>query len=52
VFAQAAVLDLYDPDRGKTTVSTGELGTWESFQAAAQGLATAAKAVNGAACGF
>src|SRR6266478_3482747 len=34
VFAQAAVLDLYDPDRGKTTISMGELGTWESFQAA------------------
>jgi molybdopterin-containing oxidoreductase family iron-sulfur binding subunit len=48
VFAQAAVLDLYDPDRGKTTVSMGELGTWESFQAAAQGLATSQKAVNGA----
>jgi molybdopterin-containing oxidoreductase family iron-sulfur binding subunit len=31
VFAQATVLDLYDPDRGKTTVSMGELGTWESF---------------------
>src|SRR4029077_18784233 len=33
---------------GKTTVSMGELGTWESFQAAAQGLATSQKAVNGA----
>jgi MoCo/4Fe-4S cofactor protein with predicted Tat translocation signal len=48
VFAQAAVLDLYDPDRGKTTVSMGELGTWESFQTAAQGLATSQKAVSGA----
>ena len=40
VFAQATVLDLYDPDRGKTTISMGALGTWESFQSAAQGLAT------------
>ena len=48
IFAQATVLDLYDPDRGKTTVSMGELGTWESFQAAAQGLATSQKAVAGA----
>src|SRR5256885_7083437 len=48
VFAQAAVLDLYDPDRGKTTVSMGELGTWESLQAAAQRLVTSQKAVSGA----
>src|SRR5258707_6859693 len=48
VFAQATVLDLYDPDRGKTTISMGELGTWESFQSAAQGLVTSQKAVNGA----
>ena len=48
VFAQAAVLDLYDPDRGKTTLSMGELGTWESFQTAAHGLATSQKAVSGA----
>jgi len=47
-FAQAAVLDLYDPDRAKTTSNMGELSTWEAFQAAAQGLATSQKAVNGA----
>ncbi|HUC53392.1 MAG TPA: TAT-variant-translocated molybdopterin oxidoreductase, partial [Candidatus Cybelea sp.] len=47
-FAQAAVLDLYDPDRAKTTTSLGELSTWEAFQTAAQGLATSQKAVSGA----
>ena len=48
VFAQAAVLDLYDPDRGKTTVSMGALDTWERFQNQAQSLATSQKAVGGA----
>ena len=48
VFAQATVLDLYDPDRAKTTTKLGQLSTWEEFQAAAQGLATSQKAVSGA----
>jgi molybdopterin-containing oxidoreductase family iron-sulfur binding subunit len=48
VFAQAAVLDLYDPHRAKTTTYMGELDTWERFQTAAVGLATSQKAVNGA----
>src|SRR5215471_1043491 len=47
-FAQASVLDLYDPDRAKTTTFLGELSTWETFQGAAQGLATSQKAVSGA----
>ena len=47
-FAQAAVLDLYDPDRAKTTTYLGAISTWETFQSAAQGLATAQKAVAGA----
>jgi len=48
VFAQAAVLDLYDQDRSKTPVYLGELSTWEAFQSAGQGLATSQKAVSGA----
>jgi MoCo/4Fe-4S cofactor protein with predicted Tat translocation signal len=47
-FAQAAVLDLYDPDRAKTTTHLGEISTWEAFQSVAQGLATSQKAVGGA----
>src|SRR5262245_56814816 len=47
-FAQAAILDLYDPDRAKTTTNIGQLSTWESFKSAAIGLATSQKAVNGA----
>jgi molybdopterin-containing oxidoreductase family iron-sulfur binding subunit len=34
IFAQAAVLDLYDPDRSKTTTYLGEILTWDRFQAA------------------
>jgi MoCo/4Fe-4S cofactor protein with predicted Tat translocation signal len=47
-FAQAAVLDLYDPDRAKTPTYLGELDTWDHFQSEAAGLATSQKAVNGA----
>jgi MoCo/4Fe-4S cofactor protein with predicted Tat translocation signal len=47
-FAQAAVLDLYDPDRAKTTTRLGQVSTWEAFQSEAQGLAVSQKAVNGA----
>ena len=45
---QAAVLDLYDPDRAKTPTRLGQVSTWEAFQAEAQGLAVSQKAVNGA----
>ena len=48
VFAQAAILDLYDPDRAKTPTFAGDIRTWAQFQEAAAGLATAQKAVNGA----
>ena len=48
VFAQAAILDLYDPDRAKTTTKIGALSTWEEFKGTAQGLATSQKAVSGA----
>ncbi|HWZ99848.1 MAG TPA: TAT-variant-translocated molybdopterin oxidoreductase [Candidatus Dormibacteraeota bacterium] len=47
-FAQAAILDLYDPDRAKTPTEAGDIRTWAMFQQAAQDLATAQKSVNGA----
>jgi Fe-S-cluster-containing dehydrogenase component len=34
IFAQAAVLQLWDPDRSQTVVHGGEIATWESFAAA------------------
>jgi len=47
-FAQASILDLYDPDRAKTPTYAGDIRTWSMFQDEAQGLATSQKAVNGA----
>jgi molybdopterin-containing oxidoreductase family iron-sulfur binding subunit len=34
VFAQASILDLYDPDRSKTVRHGNEVGTWPGFVAA------------------
>jgi len=34
VFAQAAVLDLYDPDRARTITNLGEIRPWPAFLAA------------------
>src|SRR5438132_401441 len=31
VFMQAAVLELYDPDRSKNVMRGGEISTWENF---------------------
>ena len=36
VFAQAAVLDLWDPDRSQAVTQRGEPSTWETFAAALQ----------------
>lgn len=35
IFAQASVLDMYDPDRSKTVLENGLPSTWQSFVAAA-----------------
>ena len=48
VFAQASVLNLYDPDRARTPAYLGDITTWSAFQNAAKDLATSQKAVNGA----
>ncbi len=37
VFSQAAILDLYDPDRSQTISSAGRIRTWEAFLAAFSG---------------
>lgn len=34
IFAQASVLDLYDPDRSKTVIENGLVSTWQAFTAA------------------
>jgi MoCo/4Fe-4S cofactor protein with predicted Tat translocation signal len=45
---QAAILNLYDPDRSQTVQQNGEIRSWSAFLDTAQGLATNAKATNGA----
>jgi MoCo/4Fe-4S cofactor protein with predicted Tat translocation signal len=48
VFAQASVLNLYDPDRAQTVTKFGEIQTWSQFVESAQAIAAAMKATGGA----
>ena len=48
VFAQAALLDLYDPDRMQTLTNAGEILPWSSFIGAMRTAATTQQAVKGA----
>jgi len=41
VWAQASVLNLYDPDRSQKVIEKGKETTWEAFQAAFKGMALA-----------
>ena len=47
-FAQASILNLYDPDRAQTTTKFGEIQTWSEFLNSAQAIAAETKAANGA----
>ena len=46
-FAQASLLDLYDPDRAQTVTQAGEIRTWSQFLDAAQALAASFQTVQG-----
>src|SRR5437016_12712151 len=48
VFAQASVLNLYDPDRAQTVTKFGEIQTWSLFVESAQALAAGMKGDGGA----
>ncbi len=48
VFAQASVLNLYDPDRAQTVTKFGEIQTWSLFVESAQAIAAAMRGSNGA----
>jgi MoCo/4Fe-4S cofactor protein with predicted Tat translocation signal len=48
VFAQASILNLYDPDRAETATKFGEIQTWSSFVETAQAIAAEMKGSNGA----
>ena len=51
-FTQAALLDLYDPDRAKTVTYRGEVRSWSNFLTAAQGALTSQKSRQGAGLRF
>ena len=48
VFAQAAILGLYDPDRSQTLTNLGEIRPWSSFLGAMNAALTAQKPLKGA----
>jgi MoCo/4Fe-4S cofactor protein with predicted Tat translocation signal len=48
IFAQASILEMYDPDRSQTINNLGEVRTWENFLEAIRGPLRAQKAVQGA----
>src|ERR1700731_825586 len=47
VYAQASVLNLYDPDRAQTVTKFGEIQTWSLFVDSAQAIAAEMKAASG-----
>ena len=48
VFAQASMLEMYDPDRSQTITSLGDVRTWSGFIEAVRGPLSAQKALQGA----
>jgi molybdopterin-containing oxidoreductase family iron-sulfur binding subunit len=48
VFAQASILDMYDPDRSQSVTYTGNIRSWSDFVGAMQGPLNSQKAVQGA----
>src|SRR5262249_37943980 len=47
-FAQAAVLDLYDPDRSRTLTNLGDIRPWAAFLGAMRAALEAQKPLKGA----
>ncbi|MFB3813205.1 MAG: TAT-variant-translocated molybdopterin oxidoreductase [Terriglobales bacterium] len=52
IFSQAAIYNLYDPDRSESNTYLGEIRPWMSFLAAIRGPAAAQKANGGAGLRF
>src|SRR5205807_7049495 len=48
VFAQAAILGLYDPDRSQTLTNIGEIRPWSAFLGAIKAALTAQQPLKGA----
>ena len=47
VFAQAAILSLYDPDRSRTITNVGEIRPWPAFLGVMRAALTAQQALKG-----
>src|SRR6266566_4140181 len=47
VYAQASILDMYDPDRSQNILHMGEISNWSALAGALQGPLNSQKAVNG-----
>ena len=52
VFAQASLLDLYDPDRSQTVTYLGDVDSWSAFAAAMSGPLMVQKTLQGAGIRF
>jgi MoCo/4Fe-4S cofactor protein with predicted Tat translocation signal len=48
VYAQASLLDMYDPDRSQNVLYLGDISTWSTMVGALQGPLSAQKALGGA----
>jgi molybdopterin-containing oxidoreductase family iron-sulfur binding subunit len=48
VYAQASLLDMYDPDRSQNVLYMGDISTWSTMVGALQGPLSAQKALGGA----
>jgi len=48
VFAQASILDLYDPDRSQNVLYLGEISTWSTFAGQIRGPLNSQKTLQGA----
>ncbi len=47
VYAQASVLDMYDPDRSQNVMYMGDISTWSALSGALQGPLNAQKSIKG-----
>src|SRR5438128_1081189 len=47
VYAQASILDMYDPDRSQNILHLGDISSWSELVGALQGPLSSQKAVNG-----
>jgi molybdopterin-containing oxidoreductase family iron-sulfur binding subunit len=47
IYAQASILDLYDPDRAKNITYMGDVRSWDAFMAAVKGPMSVQKSMQG-----